>query len=449
MCGLHKTSKMKQTKKPKLLQTLKITFLLTFVLVEFFGFGVFYKVSADSCAMTVAWGDQNQNVISSPPSSVAFPQSYSALITFQNCDGYSPSVIFKGPGYGSALGTTINLGAVITPTTKIRWATINLTQAGQYYFYGNAKDSSRTINSDIDSSNSSAITATAPVSVGSITTNPSNNGSVAFGGNITVSCSSLGSLPAGAGVAVDVNGATVQPLIPISNGQCSGTVAVNQTNNFNASGANSINLWVSDSSGNQIANTADVTESINTTNSLIYACPSTGSNPAWACDTQNSSTCANASGCAAGSTCTQVQVSQCGQSVSSSPAPTTPPAAAPPAAVPAAGGQSANSTTTLFNPIPGYSNLTALLVYIMKGFLGIVAVWAVAFIVIGGFRMVISSGNEEAVLAARKTITWAVLGLLIAVLSFAIIAIVQNLVGVSIPAGTTTTSQIKNQTKNS
>lgn len=99
-------------------------------------------------------------------------------------------------------------------------------------------------------------------------------------------------------------------------------------------------------------------------------------------------------------------------------------------------GQSGNSATTLYNPIPGFDNLTSLLVNIMKGFLEIIAVWAVAFIVIGGFKMVISQGNEESVLAAKKTITWAVLGLLVAVLSFVIIAIVQNLVGIKVSAPT-------------
>jgi hypothetical protein len=99
-----------------------------------------------------------------------------------------------------------------------------------------------------------------------------------------------------------------------------------------------------------------------------------------------------------------------------------------------------NSGTTLYNPITGVNDLTSLLITIMKGFLGILAVWAVVFIVVGGFRMVISSGNEEQVTAAKKTITWAILGLVIAVLSFAIIAIVQNLIGVNVqapPAGTT------------
>ncbi len=85
-----------------------------------------------------------------------------------------------------------------------------------------------------------------------------------------------------------------------------------------------------------------------------------------------------------------------------------------------------NPNYCFVNPLP-VDNLTAVLLLIMKGFLGIIAIWAVAFIVIGGFRMVISQGNEEAVTAARKTITWAILGLVIASLSFSIIAIVQSL----------------------
>ncbi|MCL5775239.1 MAG: hypothetical protein M1333_03450 [Patescibacteria group bacterium] len=68
--------------------------------------------------------------------------------------------------------------------------------------------------------------------------------------------------------------------------------------------------------------------------------------------------------------------------------------------------------------------------YIVKGFLGIIGIWGVLFVIIGGFRMVMAAGNEEQYLAAKKTITWAILGVLVAVMSFSIIAIVQNLVGV-------------------
>jgi len=92
----------------------------------------------------------------------------------------------------------------------------------------------------------------------------------------------------------------------------------------------------------------------------------------------------------------------------------------------------------LYNPIPKQTSLTVLLVNIMKGFLAVAATWAVVFIVIGGFRMIISSGNEEAVATAKKTILWAVLGLAIALLSFVIIIIVQNIIGVEVQAPTTT-----------
>jgi hypothetical protein len=97
----------------------------------------------------------------------------------------------------------------------------------------------------------------------------------------------------------------------------------------------------------------------------------------------------------------------------------------------------------LYNPLPK-DTLTDVLLYIMKGFLGILAAWAVAFIVIGGFRMVMSQGNEEAYTTAKKTITWAIIGLVIALLSFAIVAMVQNFLGVKIePVKTSQTSADK------
>lgn len=86
----------------------------------------------------------------------------------------------------------------------------------------------------------------------------------------------------------------------------------------------------------------------------------------------------------------------------------------------------ATGTDILYNPLP-VDSLTATLLLIAKGFLGVIAIWASVFIVVGGFQMVMSAGNEEAVLKAKKTITWAVLGLVVAIMSFSIVAIVQNL----------------------
>jgi len=85
----------------------------------------------------------------------------------------------------------------------------------------------------------------------------------------------------------------------------------------------------------------------------------------------------------------------------------------------------------LYNPLPEDA-LTDMLIVIMKWLLAIIAVWAVVFIVIGGFRMVMAQGNEEQYTSAKKTITWAILGLVIALLSFSIVAMIQNFLGVKV-----------------
>lgn len=82
----------------------------------------------------------------------------------------------------------------------------------------------------------------------------------------------------------------------------------------------------------------------------------------------------------------------------------------------------------LYNPLPE-DELTPMFLFIIKAFLGIMGIWAVMFIIVGGFRMVMAAGNEEQYLAAKKTLTWAVLGMVVALLSFSIVAIVQNLLG--------------------
>lgn len=85
-----------------------------------------------------------------------------------------------------------------------------------------------------------------------------------------------------------------------------------------------------------------------------------------------------------------------------------------------------NSADCLYNPLPT-GDLTTMFLLIAKGTLGLVAVWAVIFIIVGGFRMVTSAGNEEAYGVAKKTVTWAILGVVIAVLSFSMVAIVEDL----------------------
>lgn len=58
---------------------------------------------------------------------------------------------------------------------------------------------------------------------------------------------------------------------------------------------------------------------------------------------------------------------------------------------------------------------------------------AVLFLIIGGFRYVTAHGNEEAAEGAKKTITHAILGIVIVVLSFAMIAIISRILILGTP----------------
>lgn len=100
----------------------------------------------------------------------------------------------------------------------------------------------------------------------------------------------------------------------------------------------------------------------------------------------------------------------------------------------------------LYNPLPTNSLLATLLL-IMQNFLIFIGAWAAAFIVIGGFKLIMSQGNEEAVTSAKKTITWAIVGFAVAILSFSIMAIIQNILQTKIQNVSTKTSSIQTSWK--
>lgn len=120
--------------------------------------------------------------------------------------------------------------------------------------------------------------------------------------------------------------------------------------------------------------------------------------------------------------------------VTTGPTPTPPGGSGGPTPTPGTGGTGNNNGSVpspdaqLYNPIES-SNLGQLMLTVMKGFIVIIAAWSVLFIVVGGFRMVMSQGNSEALTKAKATITWAIAGVIVSVLAFSIVAIVQNLVG--------------------
>lgn len=56
---------------------------------------------------------------------------------------------------------------------------------------------------------------------------------------------------------------------------------------------------------------------------------------------------------------------------------------------------------------------------------------AVLFLIIGGFRYVISTGNPEQVEGAKKTILYAILGLIIIFVAFVLVRLIQSYLGVT------------------
>ena len=70
--------------------------------------------------------------------------------------------------------------------------------------------------------------------------------------------------------------------------------------------------------------------------------------------------------------------------------------------------------TSLFGASGILTTITGLLFYVIGAI-------AVIMVIVGGLRYAISGGNSVAVAAARNTITYAIVGLVIAVLAYAIV----------------------------
>lgn len=75
----------------------------------------------------------------------------------------------------------------------------------------------------------------------------------------------------------------------------------------------------------------------------------------------------------------------------------------------------------------GATDLGTLIVNIVTILLVVAGSIAVIFLIIGGFRYVTASGNEEQTEAAKKTMTGAIIGLAVILLSFAIIRIISTI----------------------
>ncbi len=82
---------------------------------------------------------------------------------------------------------------------------------------------------------------------------------------------------------------------------------------------------------------------------------------------------------------------------------------------------------SIFNPLTVWS-VPELITSIIRVLFALISIAAIVIIIISGFRMVLASGNEEQLTKAKKAITWAIIGLIVSLLSFSIVSIIQNLI---------------------
>lgn len=89
----------------------------------------------------------------------------------------------------------------------------------------------------------------------------------------------------------------------------------------------------------------------------------------------------------------------------------------------------ADTPTSFPNPLGSVTTVSALLSSIITNLMGIMAIIALIFIIIGGIMYMLSAGNEAMVTRAKKTWTGAVIGLAIAMAAPTFLKTIQTILG--------------------
>ncbi len=86
------------------------------------------------------------------------------------------------------------------------------------------------------------------------------------------------------------------------------------------------------------------------------------------------------------------------------------------------------SAQGLENPLGNITSLEQLLTQVVRIFLGIMAFLATIMVIWGGFTLMTSGGNSEKVQKGKDTLVWALLGLAVVFLSWAIVKFVFDVI---------------------
>jgi|SRR3989344_3073707 len=83
----------------------------------------------------------------------------------------------------------------------------------------------------------------------------------------------------------------------------------------------------------------------------------------------------------------------------------------------------------------GSSSVFEVIAIVLKWLLTLAGVVATVFLIIGGYQYITAAGNEELAEKGRKTLINAVIGIVVVVLSMAIVTIITNTLGSTEPLG--------------
>lgn len=82
------------------------------------------------------------------------------------------------------------------------------------------------------------------------------------------------------------------------------------------------------------------------------------------------------------------------------------------------------------NPLGSTDSIQKFIIAIIRFLLGLSALLAFAAIIYGGIRLVASFGSEQNVQTGKNVIKWAVIGIVVIILSYTLLATVTRLLGV-------------------
>ncbi|TSC56482.1 MAG: Uncharacterized protein G01um101418_311 [Parcubacteria group bacterium Gr01-1014_18] len=81
------------------------------------------------------------------------------------------------------------------------------------------------------------------------------------------------------------------------------------------------------------------------------------------------------------------------------------------------------------NPLEGITSVPQLVGQVVQAMLGLVGILSLVFFIIGGFYFLTSGGNSEKVKKGIDTLVWAVIGIIVAFGSYAILSYVLASIG--------------------